>query len=221
MSDCTGHSPGETQAARKVGVSMGEIECAEDSDYIKPETVVGSPVYGWSVIGPLGVTPAETPDAQTASVSLGEIACAEDSGYIRRKTVVHLTVYVASVTESLLPGSPFRRVLGLPQPTLPSRGLTWITLADCWFSCRLVSGKGLPAVNQAGATMTATNPLLGTFLGVGLDLGSDKLYDLVGDIPDVMGLRALQPSAAIVKVMSVPNSLCIRIVTADDYTCHT
>ena len=37
------------------------------------------------------------------------------------------------------------------------------------------------------------------------------LYDLVNDIPDVMGLRAIQPSAAIVKVMSVPDSRCVRV----------
>ena len=42
------------------------------------------------------------------------------------------------------------------------------------------------------------------------------MYGLVGGIPDVMGLRPLQPSVAIVKVMSVPKSLCIRIVTPDD-----
>ena len=76
------------------------------------------------------------------------------------------------------------------------------------------SGKGLPVVNQAGDSY---EPAAGTFLGLGLDLGSDKLYDLVSDIPDVMGLRALQPSAAIVKVMSVPNSCCIRIVTRYDH----
>ena len=46
---------------------------------------------------------------------------------------------------------------------------------------------------------------------------SDRLYDLVPDIPDVMGLRALRPSAAIVKVMSVPDSRCIRVVTPDDH----
>ena len=37
------------------------------------------------------------------------------------------------------------------------------------------------------------------------------------DIPDVMGLRALRPSAAIVKVMSVRDSQCIRVVTPDDH----
>ena len=36
------------------------------------------------------------------------------------------------------------------------------------------------------------------------------------DIPDVMGLRALRPSAAICKVMSVPGSRCVR-VTPDDH----
>ena len=45
------------------------------------------------------------------------------------------------------------------------------------------SGMNLPAVNQAGAATTVSTPL-----------------------PDVMGLRALRPSAAIVKVMSVPDS---------------
>ena len=73
------------------------------------------------------------------------------------------------------------------------------------------------AVNQAGAATTASTPLTGTFFGLALDLGSDKLYDLVDDIPDVMGLRALRPSAAIVKVMSVPDSRCIRVVTPDDH----
>ena len=59
------------------------------------------------------------------------------------------------------------------------------------------SGK-LPAVYQAGASPIPSTPLPGTFLGLALDLGSDRLYDVVKDIPDVMGLR---PSAAIVKVM--------------------
>ena len=40
---------------------------------------------------------------------------------------------------------------------------------------------------------------------------------LVQDIPDVMGLRALRPSTAFVKVMSVPDSRCIRVVTPDDH----
>ena len=59
--------------------------------------------------------------------------------------------------------------------------------------------------------------LPGTFFGLSLDITSEKLYDLAPDIPDVMGLRALRPSAAVVKVMSVPDSQCIRVVTPDDH----
>ena len=155
--------------------------------------------------------------------SPGKFECVEDSGYIGPDTVVESPVYVWSVAGSLLFGSPFKRVLGLPQPTLPSRGLTWIILVDFWFSCHLVwwrtmsSGIDLLAVNQAGAAKSATNPLPCTFLGLGLDLRSDKLYDLVGDIPDVMGLRAIQPRAAILKLMSAPDSRCVRVVTAGDH----
>ena len=39
----------------------------------------------------------------------------------------------------------------------------------------------------------------------------------MNDIPDVMGLQAIKPSAAIVKVMSVPDSRCVRVVTPDDH----
>ena len=69
-----------------------------------------------------------------------------------------------------------------------------------------MSSGRLPAMDQAGASPTPSAPLPGTFLGLTLDLGFDRLYDLVQDIPDVMCLRALRPSVAIVKVMSVPDS---------------
>ena len=132
-------------------------------------------------------------------------------------------VYVHPVTGSLLFGSPLRRVLGLPQPNLLYQGLSWNTLADPWFSCRLVwwstmsSGVDLPVVDQAGAAPAASDPLPSTFLGLELDLRSDKLHDLGGAIPDVMGLRAIQPRPAIVKVMSVPYSRCVRVVIPDDH----
>ena len=54
-------------------------------------------------------------------------------------------------------------------------------------------------------------------MGPSLDIRLEKLYDLSPDIPDVMGLRALRPSAAIVKVMSVRDSQCIRVVIPDDH----
>ena len=78
------------------------------------------------------------------------------------------------------------------------------------------SGK-LPAMDQVVSSPAPSTPLPGTFLGFALDLGSDRLYDLVQDIPDVMGILALQPSAAIVKVISMPDSRYVRVVTPDDH----
>ena len=78
-------------------------------------------------------------------------------------------------------------------------------------------GVDLPVVKQAQAVVMTTRPLPGTFLGFGLDLQSDKLYELGGALPDVMGLRATQPRAAIVKVMTVPDSRCIRVIVLDDH----
>ena len=79
------------------------------------------------------------------------------------------------------------------------------------------SGVDLPTVDQAGAASAASDPLPGTFMGLELDLRSDKLYDLGSAIPDVMGLRAIQHRVAIVKVMSVPDSRCVRVVIPDDH----
>ena len=45
----------------------------------------------------------------------------------------------------------------------------------------------------------------------------DKLYDLPESIQDVMGLQALRPSAAVCKVMTIPDSNCVRIVTPAEH----
>ena len=82
---------------------------------------------------------------------------------------------------------------------------------------RFMASSRSPDMDQAGPSYAPSDPLPGTFLGLALDLRSERLYDLALDIPDVMGLRALTPSAAIVKVMSVPDSRCIRVVTPDDH----
>ena len=50
-----------------------------------------------------------------------------------------------------------------------------------------------------------------------MDIRSERLYDLAPDIPDVIGLKALRPNAAVVKVMYVWDSRCIRVVTPDDH----
>ena len=79
----------------------------------------------------------------------------------------------------------------------------------------MLSGTDLPVVDQTGAAIATTLP--GTSIGLGLDLKSDKLYDLGGAIPDVMGLWAIQPKAAVMKVMSVPDSRCVRVIVPDDH----
>ena len=55
MRFCSGNglSPGETHDAQEVGVSPGEMESAEDSAYIRPDSVTELPVYAWSVTGSL------------------------------------------------------------------------------------------------------------------------------------------------------------------------
>ena len=48
-----GHSPGVIQDAQEVGISPGEMECADDLGYIRSDSIVESPVYAWSVTGSL------------------------------------------------------------------------------------------------------------------------------------------------------------------------
>ena len=79
------------------------------------------------------------------------------------------------------------------------------------------SGVDLPTIDQTGAAPAATDLLPGTFLELELNLESDKLYDLGGALPDVMGLQATQPRVAIVKVMTVPDSRCVRVVVPDNH----
>ena len=75
----------------------------------------------------------------------------------------------------------------------------------------------LPDGEQAGLSGAPSGPLPGTFLGPALDIRSESLYELAPDIPDAMGLRTFRPDAAAVKVMSVRDSQCIRVVTLDDH----
>ena len=82
----------------------------------------------------------------------------------------------------------------------------WIVFVVVCLSYSVVAGSVMASsrsseMDQAGLSSASSSPLPGTFLGLALDMRSDKLYDLVPDIPDVMGLRALRPSAAIVKVL--------------------
>ena len=57
----------------------------------------------------------------------------------------------------------------------------------------------------------------GGFLKSVSESSQDKLCDLPDSILDVMGLQALRPSAAVCKVMTIPDSNCIRIITPDEH----
>ena len=93
-------------------------------------------------------------------------------------------------------------------------GTLAIVLFYCLVVARFLLSDVSSAMEQAGPSSASSALLDGTFLRLSLDLAPDQLYDLAPEIPDVMGLRA---SAAIVKVMSVPNSRCIRVVAPDDH----
>ena len=56
-----------------------------------------------------------------------------------------------------------------------------------------------------------------SFLKTVSESNYDKLYDLPAGIQDVMGLQALRPSAAVCKVMSIPDSNCVRVITPDEH----
>ena len=48
-----------------------------------------------------------------------------------------------------------------------------------------------------------------------------RLYDLgTKRIPDVLGLQARQPEAAVVKVMSIQDNRCIRVLIPDENVGH-
>ena len=74
------------------------------------------------------------------------------------------------------------------------------------------SGTGSPTTKWAVRTPAVLEQLPGIFREFDLTLQSDCLYDVDKDIADVIGLRAIHAAAAVVKVMSIPNNRCVRVV---------
>ena len=144
--------------------------------------------------------------------------CGAQKTYIRPGSVVESPVCVWSVTGSVLFGSPLGRVRGVL-----AQDKSWIVLRCLWSHVSIerwiIMSSNVTSLvaDKSGAATSASTQQPGTFLGLGLDLGSDRLYDLIDAILDVMGLRALRPSAAICKVMSVLDSRFVRVVTPDDH----
>ena len=99
----------------------------------------------------------------------------------------------------------------------------WIRLTRVWFyNCQagrivMSSSNLMPAVTRPRTIEKVPSHPSESFLKRVSDSHLDKLYDLPEDIQDVMGLQALRPSAAVCKVMTIPNSNCVRIVTPDEH----
>ena len=104
-----------------------------------------------------------------------------------------------------------------------NKDTTWIILTCVWFyNCQagqivMSSSKLMPVVTKPRTIEEVPSHLSESFLKHVSDSHLDKLYDLPEDIQDVMGLQALRPSAAVCKVMTIPNSNCVRIVTPDEH----
>ena len=229
------HTPGEKCAAEldfpRASLTPGEC-CAEELGYIRPALLVESPVYAWTVTGSLLFG---SPHRRVRGCFRSTLLCHPRVDGLVTLNCRFPPAIITSVLISTGSGLSFHWACAIAhwerdlnghdrskycrcrQCLVPPGNLTWIVLAVIYLSHSFLSSGRLPAMDQVGTSSVSSAPLSGTFLGLALDLRSDKLHDLVQDIPDVMGLRALRPSMAIVKVMSVPDSRCIRVVTPDDH----
>ena len=117
-------------------------------------------------------------------------------------------------------------VLGYPSRLVKvtdNKDTTWIRLTCVWFyNCqagRIVMSlsKLMPVVTRPRTIEEVPSHTSESFLKQVSDSHLDKLYGLPEDIQDVMGLQALRPSAAVCKVMTIPNSNCVGIVTPDEH----
>ena len=117
-------------------------------------------------------------------------------------------------------------VLGYPSGLVKdtdNKDTTWIRVTCVWFyNCQagrfvMSSSKLMSVVTRPRTIEEVQSHPSESFLKNVSDSHLDKLYDLPEDIQDVMGLQALRPSAAMCKVMAIPNSNCVRIVTPDEH----
>ena len=117
-------------------------------------------------------------------------------------------------------------MLGYPSrlgKNIDNKDTAWIRFTCVWFyKCQdgrivMSSNRLMPVVTRPRTIEEVPSHTSESFLKHVSDTHLDKLYDLPENIQDVMGLQALRPSAAVCKVMTVPNSNCVRIVTPDEH----
>ena len=149
-------------------------------------------------------------------VSRTGTTCAEYCPYIKVTSLNDWAVSNRPAVEPIVFRSPHRLVWDTC-----SEDTTWIRLTCFWFHNCLVwwivmsSSKIRPEADSP--SVVDTDPPPEDFLRNVLKSHSDRRYDLPENIQDVMGLQALQPSAEVCKVMTVPNSRCVRVVTPDEH----
>ena len=90
----------------------------------------------------------------------------------------------------------------------------WLFQCQVWWIA-MASSTTEPILDIPSAVESGSIHPTGTFLGNMLSSHMDRLYDLTDDIPDVMGLQALRPSSLACKIMTVPDTRCVRVVTPD------
>ena len=151
-------------------------------------------------------------------VSRTGTTCADYCPYIKGISVNDWAVSNRPAVEAIVFISPDRLVRDTRD-----NDTTWIRLTYFWFhNCQvwwivMSSSNMVPEADRPRAVDTDSTQPPKTFLRHVLEAHFDRLYDLPENIQDVMGLQALRPSAVVCKVMTVPNSRCVRIVTPDEH----
>ena len=149
-------------------------------------------------------------------VSRTGTTCAEYCPHIKGISVNDWSVSNRPAVEAIVFRSPDRLVWDTRDKDTTWIRLTYFLFHNCqvWWIV-MSSSKMVPEADRPRAVDTDSTQPPETFLRHVLEAHFDKLYDLPENIQDVMGLQALRPSAVVCKVMTVPNSRCVRIVTPD------
>ena len=190
------------RVARKTGTIYGRPGWL-DRQYARV-TVTGSLLFG---------SPHRQSSLRSAVLSLRRI---DDLDIFRRSTDIpqnhHLVTVVSRITPDICLSAwtdliapsccgeigDIAHWKRLGQYLIPLGDFVRSVLILCYFcrvfvTCVMASSRS-PDMDQAGPSYAPSDPLPGTFLGLALDIRSEKLYHLAPDIPDVMGLRTLRPS---------------------------
>ena len=135
-------------------------------------------------------------------------------------TVVQYCPYIKGIltTDWAVSNRPAVEVSAFGYPTrlvknTDIKDTTWIRLTchNCQAGRIVMSSSILmPVVARPRTTEEVPSQPPETFLKNVSDSHLDKLYDLPENIQDVMGLQALRPSAAVCKIMTIPNSNIVK-----------